>query len=283
MPKKNDEYSQLEDLLKDFHQLTRIRVSYWNCAGMKCIMAPPSGNSEFCSELRKIPQLDSECRRCDQAALMNAPREGQGLYQFRCAAGLNEYVYPVFYNRTLLGYFMYGQVREQARDLAGAQARETLCRDHGLDPEYISSLYERLPIVSQDEMHAAGRMLAALARYAYLNGLMWNMNAPLPLKIERYMSSYFMQPISIQSACETLNVSRSTLSHTIQSEMHSTFVGLLNRQRIDNVIKCLDNGQSITDAAYNSGFQSVNYMIRIFRRYQGVTPAQYRRSKADQA
>ncbi len=272
------EYSQLKDLLNDFHQLTQIRISFWNSEGVKCIMAPDSGNSDFCKELRKVACIDEQCHICDAQALQSAPKEESGLYRFNCLAGLREYVYPVFYNKSLLGYFMYGQVRNAYSDLAGRQQREELYRNNGLNAEYLGNLYERLPIIDDEAMHSAGRMLAALASYAYLNGLMWNYNLPLRDKIERYLSNHFMDDININTACYSLCVSRSTLTHTIQREMGSTFVMLLNQRRVKNVKRCLENNQSILDACFNSGFHSINYMTRMFKRLAGCTPAQYKRA-----
>ena len=101
-------YSQLQDLMEDFYQLTKIRISFWSAAGEKLFMAPTSGNSDFCSKLRQIHSIDKACHSCDQQALRNAHQFRNQLYRFQCATGLNEYVYPVFYQNTSLGYFMYG-------------------------------------------------------------------------------------------------------------------------------------------------------------------------------
>ena len=106
---------------------------------------------------------------------------------------------------------MYGQVRNLYSDIMGKQQREQLCRNNGLNTEYIGNLYKRLPAIDDKAMHSAGRMLAALARYAYLNGMMWDYNIPLRDKIERYLSNHFMNDISIDTACSTLNISRSNV------------------------------------------------------------------------
>ena len=270
------EYNQLQEMMDDFYQLTHIRISFWNSAGEKCFMAPSSGNSEFCCELRKIPNVDAKCHDCDKEALQNARKFDNRLYQFQCSAGLCEYVYPVFYHNTLLGYFMYGQVRNEAVDRNGLLQREALYRTNGLDRDHMTKLYEQLPFANEDAMLSAGRMMASIASFAYMNGFISDYNTPLAVKIKRYLESQYMNPITIDSACSFFNVSRSYLSHTIQKEMNSTFLKLLNQQRIKNVCKCLDNGQSIQEASDNSGFQSNNYMTRVFKKIMGYTPHEYR-------
>ena len=163
-PNTTVEYSELQDLLGDFYRLTKIRVSFWNSMGQKCIMVPNGGNSDFCSELRKVADINQQCVLCDEQALHKASQKENALHRFHCPAGLYEYVYPVIYNKTLLGYFMYGQVRNPGSDKEEDQLRERLYATHELNCEYLNILYNRLPIVKEYAMLSAGRMLAALAR-----------------------------------------------------------------------------------------------------------------------
>jgi len=271
-------YSQLSDLLEDFYKVTKIRISFWNSEGVKCLMAPADGNSDFCNALRKIPDIEALCQKCDRDALKNVLKKEASLYQFRCSAGLVEYVIPAYYSGNLLGYFMFGQVRNPNKQEDGSIERLALYREYHFDAEYMDALYMRLPTVEESAMISAGRMLVALTRYAYQNGHIWDQTLPLIQKVERYIQTNFMYPIGIDTACTALHVSRSTLSHTIQREMCSTFTSLLKRQRAQNVRKCLQNGQTIAEAAYNSGFQSVNYMTRVFKELIDMSPSQYQQA-----
>ncbi len=54
-------YDQPQELMEDFFHLTKIRISFWSNTGEKLFMAPPSGNSAFCQELRSIGQIDRAC------------------------------------------------------------------------------------------------------------------------------------------------------------------------------------------------------------------------------
>ena len=279
---QNLNYSQLSEFLEDFNKLTKIRISFWNSEGVKCLMAPASGNSEFCNALRKIPSIEKTCQKCDRDALNNVQKRESTLYRFRCPAGLVEYVIPAYYSNKLLGYFMYGQARNPNKREDGTIERLSLYREHRLDTEHMDVLYMRLPAVEEGAMISAGRMLVALTRYAYQNGQVWDQNLPLAEKVVKYLQTNFIYPISVDTACAALHVSRSTLSHMIQSEMHGSFISLLKQQRVENACKCLKNGQSVTDAAYNSGFQSVNYMARVFKTHMNMTPSQYKKSSLEE-
>lgn len=281
------DYTCLSELMADFYLLTGIRISFWNAEGEKVIMAPNpllgkekasvcNGNSAFCSRLRQIADIDAQCRKCDLQALQNMPRKEGVLHTFHCIAGLTEYIIPVYYNNYLLGSFMFGQVRIARQDEDERERRLALYRDFQLDEGEMEALYLQLPVVKHDSIMAAARILAVMIRYAYLNGFFGSNTLPLCTRIRQYIQNNYMYPINIDSACAALHVSRSTLSHAIQIEMKSSFISLLHDRRIENVKLCLKNGQSIADAAYNSGFQSVNYMYRLFRKKTGITISEYK-------
>lgn len=272
----NLNYAHLQEMMEDFYHLTKIRISFWSITGEKLFMAPQSGNSDFCQELRSIKEIDYECHQCDLRAFRNAHQSESRLYRYQCAAGLNEYVYPVIYQNTLLGYFMYGQVRNENVDLEGRYHREKLYHTYKLDAKHMTHLYKHLPYADEQALLAAGRMMASIASFAYLNGFITDHSIPLAIRVQRYIQVHFMNPITLDSICSVFNVSRSSMCHTIQTELGSTFLKLLNQARIENVCRCLENGQSISDASMQSGYQSPNYMARIFKSYMNCSPSEYR-------
>lgn len=272
----NPNYAHLQEMIEDFYHLTKIRISFWSPSGEKLFMAPQSGNSAFCQELRNIKEIDHECHNCDLQALKCAQQFENRLYRFQCAAGMIEYVYPVIYQNTLLGYFMYGQVRNESIDIAGRYHRNKLYHTHDLDTQHMTQLYKQLPYADEEALLAAGRMMASIASFAYLNGFIADYSTPLAIRVQRYIQVHFMNPITLDSICSVFNVSRSSMCHTIQTELGSTFLKLLNQTRIENVCRCLENGLSVSEAALQSGFQSPNYMARIFKGIMRCTPSEYR-------
>ena len=63
------------------------------------------------------------------------------------------------------------------------------------------------------------------------------------------------------------------------SEMtHQTPMDYVNRQRIEQAsIELTTTGKSVTEIAFDSGFNDLSYFIRIFRKYKGVSPGKYRK------
>lgn len=269
------DYRRLESMLEDFHRLTHIRISFWTPDGVKRACGPAEGNSAFCARLRECPAIDAQCRECDRRALEEAMGRPKQLHCFQCCAGMNEFVYPAFHDDHLIGFFMYGQVRIADLSARSAPLRRELYARHGLDAQQMEALYAALAPVTMDKIHAAGRMLSALASYAYLSGLMHIRQTPLVQRVQEYIAGHYAQEISLESACQALGVSRSSLCHSLRQAGSESFVALLQRARIDAAKELLRRSAGVRQAALQTGFQSENYFSRVFRRTEGISPRQY--------
>ncbi len=275
MPQVVIDYAKLSALLEDFYRLTNMRITFWDAVGQRCLLGCSNSCSEYCRALQKVPALMKECNRCEEEALTYSSTHQDHLHSFHCHAGMNEFVYPVVYDHSLLGYFMFGQVRiiDMPDDEA---AREKLYTAHHLDPEAMTQLYRQFPVVASQLMESAGRMLGALATYAHLNGLMKLRNALLFDRLREYVKENYTAPLPVKEVCRKFHISRSTLSHTLLKEQSTTFVDMVNAYRIEHVKRRLKAGDNIADAAYQAGFNSENYMARLFKKTQGMTPSRYR-------
>ena len=59
---------------------------------------------------------------------------------------------------------------------------------------------------------------------------------------------------------------------------HQTPMDYLNRQRIEQAcFRLTTTSDSVTDIAYDTGFNDLSYFIRIFRKYKGISPGKYRK------
>ena len=275
MPQVVIDYGKLAELLEDFYRLTKMRITFWDSVGQKYLLGCSNSCSEFCQSLQKVPEILQECSRREDEAMQVASLHQDRLHCFHCHAGMNEFIYPVVFDHALLGYFMFGQVR--IMDLSDDEnSRHELYSKYHLDKDAMEEKYEAFPHATRALMESAGRMLGALASYAHLNGLMKMKNITLSDKIREYIKDKFKEEITVNSACSEFHISRSTLSHAIKDEQDSTFVDILNSYRVEHVKNCLKAGESIADASYKSGFNSENYMARVFKKREGVSPSQYR-------
>lgn len=265
---------KLRELLKEFHLLTQVRISFWDTMGKRCVISGMVADSPFCSRLRSCPELNEACAHCDREGLRVAQETGR-LHVFTCHAGLHEYVYPVVESGRMIGFFMIGQVYmpELYGDLVGDHAAQWA--EHGIDADEMRDLLNCLPVMTHEKMLAAAHMLEVLAGYVYIKGLVRSLEPTLCEKLEAYVAQNLDRQISLDEIASALYVSRSTLCHKVRKERNMSVVELIQDMRVKKVIELMRGGMSPNAAAAEAGFSSFGYCVRVFKRTLGVAPSAF--------
>lgn len=269
---------KLQELLRDFRTLTGICISFWYHGDEWSVIGDTVYVSPFCALLRQNETLRHDCEYCDARGLNHARETGE-VCRLVCHAGLHEYTYPVQEAGRTLGYFMIGQVR--LPDDGGGLSSEMVerWRALGMDVQEMQRLYHQLPVMTSEKMLSACHMLDALAKYVYIQGMIRRTEPPLCKKIMTYVRSNLARPMTLDSIAAALNVSRSTLCHTVRSEMNTSMIELIRRMRVEKVVSLLQDGWTLQAAALEAGFSSSSYCSRVFKQVLGAAPGAF--AKAD--
>ena len=269
---------KLQELLRDFRTLTGICISFWYHGDEWSVIGDTVYVSPFCALLRQNETLRHDCEYCDARGLNHARETGE-VCRLVCHAGLHEYTYPVQEAGRTLGYFMIGQVR--LPDDGGGLSSEMVerWRALGMDVQEMQRLYHQLPDTTSEKMLSACHMLDALAKYVYIQGMIRRTEPPLCKKIMTYVRSNLARPMTLDSIAAALNVSRSTLCHTVRSEMNTSMIELIRRMRVEKVVSLLQDGWTLQAAALEAGFSSSSYCSRVFKQVLGAAPGAF--AKAD--
>ena len=100
----------------------------------------------------------------------------------------------------------------------------------------------------------------------------------LKTALEFIESSFHMQ-LSLKEMADSVHMSPKYFCRFFQEMTHRTPVDYLNYYRIERACyQLLTTDQSITEVAYNSGFNDLSYFIKTFKKYKGITPKQYLKS-----
>lgn len=271
---------KLEELLRDFRTLTGICISFWYHGEEWAVVGDTIYASPFCAMLRRNETLLHECECCDAHGLNHARETGE-VSRLVCHAGLHDYTYPVLESGRTIGYFIIGQVR--VPNGANGIAPELLekWRALGMDVEELQRLYQQLPIMSNEKMLSACHMVDALAKYVYIQGLVRRTEPPLCKRIKSYVRSNLSRPMTLDSIAAALNVSRSTLCHTVRNEMNTSMIELIRRMRVEKVSSLLQDGWTLQAAALEAGFSSSSYCSRVFKQVLGSAPGAFVRAEKE--
>lgn len=87
----------------------------------------------------------------------------------------------------------------------------------------------------------------------------------------------FQKDITLDSVAEELSISSFYLSKLFHKHTGKNFTEFLTQQRIQHAKSLLDQGEmNIKEVAYAAGFNSQSYFSKIFKKYVGVAPSEYK-------
>jgi AraC-like DNA-binding protein len=97
--------------------------------------------------------------------------------------------------------------------------------------------------------------------------------------IEIINSKYNTPDLNVNYIADSLGKNRSLLSHAFKSEMNVSIIDYLMAVRHFKAVDLLvSTSYPISKIATLCGFSSTNYFIRIFKKFEKMTPAVYRKS-----
>ena len=140
----------------------------------------------------------------------------------------------------------------------------------GLD-DYIKWFNSRRFLILQNE-----KTLSLLKQKAHSIG---EQRYPLPVRIAvKFLKENYAKPIILTDAANAAGVSENYLSHIFAIATGKTFVTYLTELRLIYAKKLLSNGcnEKIAKVASDCGFNDEKYFIKLFKRYIGVSPGEYR-------
>lgn len=97
-------------------------------------------------------------------------------------------------------------------------------------------------------------------------------------KILDYLNKNLSNPITIDELAQYMGMSLSTLSRFLKKNTNHNFTDFLQEHRINTVVRELNSNdkECIMDIASRCGFVSQSYFYKLFKKYKGVTPQEYR-------
>ncbi|TJY44127.1 helix-turn-helix domain-containing protein [Cohnella pontilimi] len=95
-----------------------------------------------------------------------------------------------------------------------------------------------------------------------------------------YIEKHYQQDVSLDTLADKLGITRSYLSTYFKEKTGIYFVDYVNRVRINLAKELLMNTDiKIQEAAARVGYQNINSFNRMFKKFTGVTPSEYRKTE----
>lgn len=94
----------------------------------------------------------------------------------------------------------------------------------------------------------------------------------------RYINLNYTEPITLDLICDRAHMSRSNFCLAFKKAVGDTFVNYINTLRISQAHRLLTTTDlPLSEIAAKTGFASVDYLTRVFKKIHGIAPSKIRR------
>ena len=99
-------------------------------------------------------------------------------------------------------------------------------------------------------------------------------------KTRKYIEERYTEELSLQRVAKAVNIHPNYLSEKFKQVTGMNFVVYVARTRFEKACRLLENRDvRISEIAFAAGFQSLSQFNRVFKRFAGKSPTQFRFAK----
>ena len=96
-------------------------------------------------------------------------------------------------------------------------------------------------------------------------------------RIQQYIVNHYNEIISMQDVAKAMNYSETHFCRLFKQCFHVNFSVYLNEYKVKQAKKMLlGTNQTVKEVGISCGFRDTSYFIRVFKRFTGMTPSDYR-------
>ncbi len=267
------EYSTLQDLITCLEYGTKLHIGvlFLGNYGNRYLSVPfehTIHSGEVCQEMKCKPQGFRRCYRCRNTAISKAIRE-QRAFGGVCINGVYEYIHPVILERKTVCIIFIGNMLP----------KEDLRKKIAFDPRLFSTME---PDVSTEQCEQISRLIEQYIRMVmelYPSASEEEYD-PLIANIKGYLEENLEYPPDLSRLARMFHYNEKYLGRLFKKKTGTSFCEYINRRRIDRSKQLLRNSDdTVLSVSEQVGFNNVTYFNRMFQRYVGLTPKQYREKR----
>jgi len=274
------ELPELLEFQRDFELLSGMKLAFVNELGLGDDLL--RDQLPLCAAMNASEAGRAMCARCRHALLASA---GEHSSCTLCDAGLNEVAIPLNISGIKAGYFMFGGTVPKPPTQQTIQKARHLLKKNGIEinGRDVETWLSGTPVVPAESLGAYKRIVHLAAKQIALKitDQLVNPEVAMPpsvIKACGYIRSHALSDdINLAGVSRHCCVSEGHLSRLFHHATGLTFREYVTQVRIERAKSLLTHsGKSVTEIAYESGFQSLSQFHRVFRKVHGASPGEMR-------
>ena len=267
--------TKLNSLLKDFYNLTKIRITVFDDKFHE-LTAYPKELADFCQLVRTDDAGATKCHLSDKNACAMAAK-CRTPYTYRCHIGLTESIAPLVLGNIVIGYLFFGHVFSYETHEEGWEKIQKFCSELKVDQNILKEACYQLPVITEDFISSSSHILHAVASFLCLDRMVTLRQQELPVQIDEYIQAHYTENISAMDLAKEFQIGKTQLYEIAKQNYGSGIAEHIRNLRIEKAkVLLLDqSGLSLAEVASECGFQDYNYFIVVFKRVVGIPPKAY--------
>jgi AraC-like DNA-binding protein/ligand-binding sensor protein len=252
------------------------------------VMKSSCKQSAFCRQLN-ASQACRDCQ-CLHNSLMRNATEHAATEQ--CGMGLTETAVPVRFGNETIALLKTGQVRHEKPGKTDLQALAEHLREQGVQDEEIERLaeaYSKITVMDGDTYEHTVTMLAIFSLHVttLINQLILAQSEeeqPVVTAAKRFIREHLDEKLTLEAIAEAVQVSPFYFCKVFKLATGMTFTEYVNRKRVEWAKQeLLKPSATVTEVAFEVGYQSLSQFNRSFLRYAGEAPTKFRKRMSEGA
>ncbi|HBT64935.1 MAG TPA: hypothetical protein DEB10_09785 [Ruminococcaceae bacterium] len=268
---------EMLSVLRELHNISGFRISIHDTKFQE-IEAYPKSISPYCRMVQSNEKGRCMCVENDRRAFEHVGKNPE-VYLYKCCFGLYEAVAPLYILGTIVGYLMMGQ------SIDGSEgSKETLIQNAQNiinDNNAVFEAVDSVSVCSIDKILSCMKILDICAQYITLSNRFHLNKSDITEKVKEYLEHHFSENITIESICLKFFCSRTSLMTSFKASYGVGIIEYLTHVRIQTAKGLLYGTlKTVKEIAHECGYNDQNYFSKVFLKHCGMTPTEYRHTKA---
>lgn len=267
---------KLAQILENVYTLLQTPISIFDKDFQFLTSYPPEGYlTDFCRMIREDPQRLGKCRQSDEESCALCKKTNR-TFSYLCHAGIRETITPIRFEKTIIGYILFGEYRiaGMEKDVAAYAAENGMCA------EKLQTAYQKLTVLTEKQVTATCEILQSCILQFWMSEAILLQENELVERLKKFIEDNLHESLTTEDLCKNFFLNRQQL-YTIFRESFSVPVKqYVLERKIARAKQLLSTTNvSVTAVAERTGFADYNNFIQRFKKMTGVTPLQYRKRK----
>lgn len=258
----------LEKLSDDFYITTGISFLLFD-ENFKPLSYKRENRNKYCLCIRENENGILGCRHSD-SALLERCKISRKPEKHICHAGLLDIAMPIIYEGNIIAYLILGQMKiEENIDKANPLIK---------GDKNARELYDSLPLFKEKEIESIVSLALIVAKYILFENVLMPRYEPSFDKALDYINENLSNRLTISEISKATYLPKSSLYNYFHTYYGCTVSEYINLKRIEKAKELLANSSlSVGEISEKLGFSSQQYFSKIFKKAEGVSPAQYKK------